>query len=126
MVWNSETIDQLKAQWSQGMSITQIGKNLGTTRNAVVGKAHRLGLEKRDSPIVRSATPKPAVQAPVVQPERQPLVAHNGPRCKWPVGDPKSSNFRFCTGPALDGYPYCREHCAAAYSGWAAEEKRSA
>ena len=55
MAWTDERIDRLKSLWSQGMTASQIADELGgVTRNAVIGKAHRLGLEARPSP-VRSA-----------------------------------------------------------------------
>ena len=53
-VWNDERLEKLTKFWEQGLSITQIGIRLGVTRNAVVGKVHRMGLPKRQSPIVRS------------------------------------------------------------------------
>ncbi len=56
-VWNDERLEKLKKFWEQGLSITQIGIRLGVTRNAVVGKVHRMGLPKRQSPIVRSDKP---------------------------------------------------------------------
>ena len=56
-VWNEERLGQLTKLWGQGLSITQIGLKLGVTRNAVVGKVHRMGLPKRQSPIVRSDKP---------------------------------------------------------------------
>ncbi len=108
MSWTPEKIQDLARLWDAGLSITQIGKNLGMTRNAVVGKAHRLGLTKRPSPILRTA-PK--------------LHAHAGPSCKWPIGDPKSAEFGFCGKPALAGRPYCSDHCAVAYTGWGDEGK---
>ena len=49
MVWTDEKVKLLVQYWEAGQSITQIGKQLGMTRNAVVGKAHRIGLAKRAS-----------------------------------------------------------------------------
>ena len=49
-VWNEERLGQLTKLWGQGLSITQIGLKLGVTRNAVVGKVHRMGLPIRQSP----------------------------------------------------------------------------
>jgi GcrA cell cycle regulator len=55
MSWTDERIDQLKSLWEQGMTASQIADALGgVSRNAVIGKAHRLGLQSRPSP-VRSA-----------------------------------------------------------------------
>ena len=55
MSWNDENVKKLKELWDQGLPTAQIGKLLGFTKNAVVGKAHRIGLERRPSPIRRTA-----------------------------------------------------------------------
>ena len=54
--WTEERLKTLKNLWDEGLSISQIGEKLGVTRNAVAGKAHRLGLPKRQSPISASGT----------------------------------------------------------------------
>jgi GcrA cell cycle regulator len=60
MSWTDERIERLKELWSQGMTASQIADELGTiSRNAVIGKAHRLGLQARPSPV------KPNEPAPV-------------------------------------------------------------
>src|SRR4051794_41479222 len=52
MSWTDERIDQLKSLWLQGMTASQIAEELGgVSRNAVIGKAHRLGLQSRPSPV---------------------------------------------------------------------------
>ncbi len=52
MSWTDERIDQLKELWSKGMTASQIADELGgVSRNAVIGKAHRLGLQSRPSPV---------------------------------------------------------------------------
>jgi GcrA cell cycle regulator len=66
MTWTQDKIAALEQRWQAGESITAIGKALGTSRNAVVGKAHRLGLPSRVSPI-RRRDAKPA-SAQAVQP----------------------------------------------------------
>jgi GcrA cell cycle regulator len=109
MDWNSESVDKLKELWQAGLSITKIGIKLGTTRNAVVGKAHRIGLTRR-----------PAAVAP---PARALGVSAGG--CKWPIGDPKSPDFTYCGDSALPDHPYCAKHCALAYANWE-ERSRSA
>ncbi|PHY92951.1 GcrA cell cycle regulator [Acetobacter pomorum] len=58
MEWTEEIIAQLKALWAEGLSTAEIGRRLSITKNAVVGKAHRLGLPPRPSPIRRNAKPK--------------------------------------------------------------------
>ena len=63
MAWTDERIAKLKQGWEGGMTATQIAEMLGegVTRNAVIGKAHRLGLESRPSPVkATDATPAPA------------------------------------------------------------------
>ena len=52
MSWTDERIDRLKELWSRGMTASQIADELGAvSRNAVIGKAHRLGLQSRPSPV---------------------------------------------------------------------------
>jgi len=53
MDWNDETIARLRALWDEGHSTAEIGRRMGVTKNAVVGKAHRLELPARPSPIRR-------------------------------------------------------------------------
>jgi GcrA cell cycle regulator len=59
MVWNEETIRHLRDLWTEGHSTAEIGRRLGVSKNAIVGKAHRLDLDARPSPIRREAA-KPA------------------------------------------------------------------
>ena len=72
MAWTDERIDELKTMWEKGMTASQIAEKLGgVSRNAVIGKAHRLGLQSRPSPVKPNepdakAAPKPAAKpAPV-------------------------------------------------------------
>src|SRR3954468_7848770 len=60
MVWNEETIRQLRILWAEGHSTAEIGRRLGVSKNAIVGKAHRLDLDARPSPIRRDASKPPA------------------------------------------------------------------
>ena len=55
MPWNDLNVARLRELWDQGLPTAQIGKLLEFTKNAVVGKAHRIGLERRPSPIRRTA-----------------------------------------------------------------------
>ena len=65
MDWTEETIARLRALWDEGHSTAEIGRRLGITKNAVVGKAHRLNLPARPSPIRRSAGAEPRPTRPV-------------------------------------------------------------
>lgn len=51
MSWTDERIQELSRLWQQGFSASEIGKRLGVSKNAIVGKAHRLNLPSRPSPI---------------------------------------------------------------------------
>src|SRR5476651_667643 len=64
MEWNDEVIGHLRALWDEGHSTAEIGRRLGVTKNAIVGKAHRLELDARPSPIRRDVV-KPATDRPV-------------------------------------------------------------
>lgn len=86
MSWTDERIDQLKALWEQGMTASQIADALGgVSRNAVIGKAHRLGLQSRPSPVrsveadedkpAPSPPPPPAAAAPPPPSPRQAAAA---------------------------------------------------
>ena len=125
MSWTEERVDDLRRLWDAGYSASAIGKQIGMSKNAVIGKAHRLGLRARPSPIRRSA-PKPILAgrirleeprsepAPPPPPVRPRRIAR-GSTCLWPIGDPGDDDFRFCNEPVVEGKPYCAAHCAKAY-----------
>jgi GcrA cell cycle regulator len=80
MAWTEERIAKLKQGWESGMTATQIAEMLGegVTRNAVIGKAHRLGLESRPSPVKAGESPAPATARaapPPAPPSPPPTVA---------------------------------------------------
>ena len=140
MPWNDENVIKLRDLWDQGLPTAQIGKLLGFTKNAVVGKAHRIGLERRPSPIRRTAV-KPdrkKARSPVMPKLNfetsnespnikindtalfQPVIKNMFPTpakrgCEWPEGDPDEPDFHFCEKERLDDRPYCLDHCAVAY-----------
>jgi GcrA cell cycle regulator len=124
--WNDQRLKKLEKLWEKGMSISQIGKELGVSRNAVAGKVHRMGLSKRASPIVgKSATKKETgakLKVEVVAPEDLPLklalreINWSRSRCSWPSGDPKTTAFSFCGNEVVPGKPYCNDHCFEAYT----------
>ena len=59
MAWNPATVDRLRVLWDEGHSIAEISRRMGTSKNAVVGKAHRLNLPARPSPIKIGGAPSP-------------------------------------------------------------------
>jgi GcrA cell cycle regulator len=64
MVWDEETISHLRDLWAQGLSTAEIGRRLGVSKNAIVGKAHRLDLSARPSPIRRDGSRPAGTRAP--------------------------------------------------------------
>ncbi|MDB5695860.1 MAG: GcrA cell cycle regulator [Sphingomonas bacterium] len=78
MSWTEDRMDQLKTMWEAGQTASQIAEALGeVSRNAVIGKAHRLGLQARPSPVrpnepeAKAPIPTPAPPPPVVEPVRE-------------------------------------------------------
>lgn len=130
MGWTDEQVEDLKRLWNEGLTTGEIGKVLGVSKNAVVGKAHRLGLNSRPSPI-RRAEDDPAQESLPLEvkekPKKTPKKAEapkqklftvndlTSSSCRWPIGDPKDGDFHFCGKEAIPGKPYCPEHAAVAY-----------
>jgi len=135
MSWTDERVDILTKLWTEGRTAAEIAKTLGgVTRNAVIGKAHRLKLSNRISPIQqnkksasvevkvvkaklekKSAPKEPAVSKPSVQKEGVALMDLGSNMCRWPSGDPRDENFSFCGCATIPGLPYCEEHAKVAY-----------
>lgn len=152
MSWNDERVEALKKLWQEGLSASQIASRIGgVTRNAVIGKVHRLGLSGR-APTSRVATarPRPRIAAPrrpakprfntvgpmalraPFQPEAEPYVPTCEEldipvserkslldlvesSCRWPIGDPQTAEFHFCSGTKVAGLPYCEFHARRAF-----------
>ncbi len=95
MVWDEETIRLLRDLWAQGHSTAEIGRRLGVSKNAIVGKAHRLELDARPSPIRRDVV-KPASERP------PPCLRAAGPTLPpLPSANVQSANVQaFSTTPA--------------------------
>ena len=97
MSWTDERIDRLKAMWADGATASQIAEDLGgVSRNAVIGKAHRLGLESRPSPVrpgeekekkVKAATPSAIPVAPKPEKPVQSRVELSKPAPRPPVSE---------------------------------------
>lgn len=88
---------------AEGLTARQAGQRLGVTKNAVIGKAHRLGLRFARSPERRIRLAKPVSIFP------------EPGRCLFGLGDPKEPDFHFCGAAAADGSPYCEEHGKAVH-----------
>lgn len=102
MDWTPERVTMLQQLWGNGFSASEIADKLGsTTRNAVIGKAHRLHLPARPSPVKL----KP----------NKPMVVMSDRMCRWPQGHPNEPGFKFCGEAAEPGRPYCTTHCNQAY-----------
>ncbi len=143
MSWNDERVDLLSRLWLEGRSASQIAAELGSgiTRNAVIGKVHRLGLSNRtkSQPVVQpvrlkakpareggegvtaqAGTLAPALverrTADVVIPisSRVTIMDLRETMCRWPLGDPSSTEFRYCGCRSAVG-PYCRDHATLAF-----------
>ncbi|KIC15098.1 GcrA family cell cycle regulator [Leisingera sp. ANG-DT] len=100
MSWTDERVELLKKMWGEGQSASQIAKELGgVTRNAVIGKVHRLGLSNRNSGGSKAAEPKekpaaaPAAAAPkpaaTAKPKPQPKTEPARPAAAQPSADAK-------------------------------------
>jgi GcrA cell cycle regulator len=76
MAWTDERIEHLKTMWERGMTASQIADELGgVSRNAVIGKAHRLGLQSRPSP-VKAVEPAPKAAPEPRAPAKEPAAKH--------------------------------------------------
>ena len=134
--WTEERIETLTALWKGGLSCTLIASKLGgITRNAVIGKVHRLGLADRAIPSRPRGRPprqrwgKPQAPAPKISPEPMPpeppvpatalrltLMQLTDHTCKCGLGDPKDADFAFCGLPVKPGSRYCPAHHSRLYS----------
>ncbi|EJL35694.1 hypothetical protein PMI01_01241 [Caulobacter sp. AP07] len=138
--WSAERITALRRLWLEGASAAEIAKTLGgITRNAVIGKVHRLGLAGRMAPsaprrarvspgnarpVRRVASPKPppppATPAVRARPRATPAVEAvarvfdacglTARTCRWPLGDPRQAGFGYCGGEVSGKGPYCAGH----------------
>ena len=139
MSWTAEREKKLKELWEKGHTASQIAQILGdTTRNAVIGKAHRLKLAARATSKQSSSSKKQINETGSInrqekyisrksrfksllldknfEPENpktlEQLVDKN---CRWPVGHPNEKNFYFCGRTPVEGFSYCQLHVLYAF-----------
>ncbi len=142
-LWSAADTETLRRLWDEGHSARVIGSKVGYSRNAVIGKAHRLGLAKhlttmpgeRKKPKAKPYNPgafrksrakPPELRVARVKPVRPQEVPPPAARmvslmelrpndCKWPIGDPAQEGFGFCGARQFASFPYCQHHVALAY-----------
>ncbi|MFM7673434.1 MAG: GcrA family cell cycle regulator [Candidatus Fonsibacter sp.] len=150
MVWTPEKTEQLKKLWNEGHTASQIAGMLGDgiTRNAVIGKSHRLGLASRANsrniciqrnepkfhhrnsiPLKKLRKPR-GLRAIVIEKDFEPenptsLENLSDKTCRWPINHPNEENFYFCGRTPMQERVYCKLHVLHAYQprGARAEEE---
>jgi len=146
MSWTTEKQEKLKELWKKGLTASQIATELGdTTRNAVIGKAHRLNLESRGpskkstlkSGEEKSLKPELKTQKLGRKAKFKALLIDksfeaenpkkleelNDETCRWPLGHPNEEKFYFCGRKPLEKFPYCKLHVLYAFQPKNAKEE---
>tara|TARA_B100000676_G_C17475883_1_gene530974 strand:+ start:52 stop:546 length:495 start_codon:yes stop_codon:yes gene_type:complete len=138
MSWTEEKVAKLKELWGKGSTASQIAEIIGgISRNAVIGKAHRLNLSAKIK--TRTATSNENFENSVseknIKPKRgrrskfKSLIIEKdfepeNPKqleeldenlCKWPIGHPNEKSFYFCGRTSLKDFSYCKLHLLYAY-----------
>ena len=138
MSWNEEKVNKLKELWGKGNTASQIAQIIGgISRNAVIGKAHRLNLSAKIK--TRTATSnqdfnssennkntklrrgrKSKFRSLIIEKDFEPenpkqLEELDESSCKWPIGHPDEKNFYFCGRRSLKDFSYCKLHLLYAY-----------
>ena len=145
MSWTPERENKLKELWKMGHTASKIAEILGgTTRNAVIGKSHRLNLEargtskkltknnhieKKSAPIKQQKLSRKAKFRSLLldknfEPEKpKQLEELTEKTCRWPIGHPHEKNFYFCGRESLEKFPYCKLHVLYAFQPKNAKEE---
>ena len=138
MSWNEEKVSKLKELWGKGKTASQISEIIGdVSRNAVIGKAHRLNLSSKikarnipsnqnfdnnletNSPKQRKVR-RSKFQSLIIEKDFEPenpkkLEELDENSCKWPIGHPEEESFYFCGRTSLKDFSYCKLHLLYAY-----------
>ena len=138
MSWNEEKIAKLKELWGKGSTASQIAELIsGMSRNAVIGKAHRLNLSSKikarnapssqnfDNSLEENSSKqrrdrKSKFQSLIIEKDFEPenpkkLEELDESSCKWPIGHPEEQSFYFCGRSSLKDFSYCKLHLLYAY-----------
>ena len=139
MSWTEEKVAKLKELWGKGNTASQIAEIIGgISRNAVIGKAHRLNLsakiKTRTSSNINNNFKsnnqnninkltrgrKSRFKSLIIEKDFEPenpkqLEELNENSCKWPIGHPNEKSFYFCGRTSLKDFSYCRLHLLYAY-----------
>ncbi len=138
MSWTDEKVSKLKELWGKGNTASQIAEIIGgISRNAVIGKAHRLNLSAKIK--TRTATSnqnfdrsideknikikrgrKSKFKSLIIEKDFEPekpkqLEELDENSCKWPIGHPNEKSFYFCGRSSLKDFSYCKLHLLYAY-----------
>ena len=138
MSWTEEKVTKLKELWGKGSTASQIAEIIGgISRNAVIGKAHRLNLSAKIK--TRTATSnknfensleeknpknkrlrKSKFKSLIIEKDFEPenpkqLEELDENSCKWPIGHPNEKSFYFCGRSSLKDFSYCKLHLLYAY-----------
>ena len=140
MSWNQQKVDDLKKLWNEGVATSRIGEQLGFTKNAVIGKAFRLGLERRQNSRKKTAQSQSVSSVTMYRETNVPGHSQITPKrevtrkrekfsfkksivgtgsfksYQWPIGDPLEEGFHYCGGQNIPTKPYCIEHYKKAYN----------
>ena len=144
MSWTPEKETKLKELWKKGHTASQIAALLGdTTRNAIIGKAHRLNLEARapskknkfqakiesrtavkEGKMSRKSRFRSLLLDKNFEPENpKQLEELTDETCRWPIGHPYEKNFYFCGRKLMEKFPYCKLHVLYAFQPKNAKEE---